>query len=225
MPKIKEGKQRKPDEGGGILIPILVAAMVCVVLTTTFIVGYGLQYTAEQRAIEAQQSESVAPARSMPSPSESLAQTVSVPPEDTAPEESAAEGESQPVAPLPSASPPASAAPSVSPSPSSAPPASQSPTPSAKPPESQAPASQSVQSNTPQTPAGNGGGSWGEDSTTNEITGDLSRTAYWTRSGKSYHFSRECPSLSRSKNIYEGTLQDALNANKTDPCNNCAGGS
>lgn len=233
MPKIKEEKQRKPDEGGGILIPVLVAAMICVALTTTFIVGYGLQYTAEQRAIEPQQSASEAPARSMPSPSESLAQTVSAPPEKSEPQqqENVEPGRSVPVeasqsvTPLPSASSSQSAAPSVSPSPSSAPPASQSPTPSAKPPESQAPASQAVQSNAPQTPAGSGGGSWGEDSTTNEITGDLSRTAYWTKSGKSYHFSKECPSLSRSKNIYEGTLQDALNANKTDPCNNCAGGS
>lgn len=158
----KKENQGKPDEGGGILIPVLVAAMVCVVLTTTFIVGYGLQYTAEQRAIEAQQSGSVAPARSIPSPSESPVQNISAPPEesepqrveDTAPEESEPEEGSQPVSPLPSASPPASAAPSVSLSPSSTPPASPSPTPSAKPPESQAPASP-VQSNTPQTPAGN----------------------------------------------------------------------
>ena len=78
------------------------------------------------------------------------------------------------------------------------------------------------------TASGNGGnssnGSWGNDKTTNEITGSLSRTAYWTKSGKSYHFSKSCPSLSRSKNILSGTLQDALNAGKKDPCNNCAGG-
>lgn len=67
-------------------------------------------------------------------------------------------------------------------------------------------------------------GSWGEDSTTNEITGSLSRTAYWVSGGKSYHFSKSCPSLSKSTNIKTGTLQDALNAGKTDPCNNCAGG-
>lgn len=72
---------------------------------------------------------------------------------------------------------------------------------------------------------GNGNnGNWGDDRTTNEITGSLSRTAYWTPSGKSYHFSKSCPSLSRSKNIRTGTLQDALNAGKKDPCNNCAGG-
>lgn len=70
-----------------------------------------------------------------------------------------------------------------------------------------------------------GGGNWGEDSTTNEITGSLFKTAYWVNSGKSYHFTQDCPSLSRSTNIKSGTLQDALNAGKTDPCNNCAGGS
>lgn len=63
---------------------------------------------------------------------------------------------------------------------------------------------------------------WGENTTTIEITGDLSRTAYWTPRGKSYHFSRSCPSLSRSQNVKEGTLQEAINAGKTDPCNNCA---
>lgn len=70
-----------------------------------------------------------------------------------------------------------------------------------------------------------GNGTWGEDSTTNEITGELTRTAYWTNGGKSYHFSESCPSLSRSKNINTGTLQDALNAGKKGPCNNCANGS
>lgn len=65
---------------------------------------------------------------------------------------------------------------------------------------------------------------WGEEKTTNEITGPLSQTSYWTPNGKSYHFSKGCPSLSRSKTIFSGTLSDALDAGKTDPCNNCAGG-
>lgn len=68
------------------------------------------------------------------------------------------------------------------------------------------------------------GGSWGEDSTTNEITSAITRTAYWTADGKSYHFSSSCPSLSRSSNIQNGTLKDAIDAGKTDPCNNCANG-
>lgn len=65
---------------------------------------------------------------------------------------------------------------------------------------------------------------WGEDDTTEEITGPLSKTSYWTPNGKSYHFRTSCPSLSRSKTIHSGTLSDALDAGKTDPCNNCAGG-
>ena len=65
---------------------------------------------------------------------------------------------------------------------------------------------------------------WGEDQTTSEITGPLSVTAFWTENGKSYHFSLQCPSLSRSKHILQGTLQEALSAGKTDPCNNCANG-
>lgn len=67
--------------------------------------------------------------------------------------------------------------------------------------------------------------SWGESSTTNEVTGSLDKDAYWVDGGKSYHFTSGCTSLSKSKNIRSGTLQDALNAGKTDPCNNCAGGS
>lgn len=69
-----------------------------------------------------------------------------------------------------------------------------------------------------------GGESWGKDSTTNEITGDMSRPAYWTKNGKSYHFSKDCVSLKKST-ILSGTLQDAINAGKKDPCNHCAGGS
>lgn len=74
-------------------------------------------------------------------------------------------------------------------------------------------------------PAGGSGGTWGAGSTTDEITGSLDRTAYWVSDGESYHFSASCPSLARSTNIQAGTLQDVLNAGKTDPCNNCANGS
>lgn len=41
---------------------------------------------------------------------------------------------------------------------------------------------------------------------------------YWTSGGKSYHYSKGCPTLSRSKNILEG---DSKNCPKTDPCNKC----
>ena len=60
---------------------------------------------------------------------------------------------------------------------------------------------------------------------TTEVTGCLSRTAYWTAGGGSYHFSKNCTSLKRSRNIISGTLQEALDEGKTDPCNLCAEGS
>ena len=57
----------------------------------------------------------------------------------------------------------------------------------------------------------------------NGYTGD----AYWTKYGHSYHFSLNCQSLRNSKqeNIYAGTLEEALDANRTDPCDFCADGS
>lgn len=48
-----------------------------------------------------------------------------------------------------------------------------------------------------------------------------SNTVYWTPSGKSYHATSECSTLSRSKTILSGTLDEALAAGKTDPCNVC----
>lgn len=53
---------------------------------------------------------------------------------------------------------------------------------------------------------------------------DNSQTVYWTPNGKSYHFDQNCSTLSRSKTILSGTLQQALDAGKTDPCDICAGG-
>ena len=54
--------------------------------------------------------------------------------------------------------------------------------------------------------------------TTNEpAQGD--KIVYWTSGGKSYHYSKSCPTLSRSKNILEGNTS---NCPKTDPCDKCA---
>lgn len=51
-------------------------------------------------------------------------------------------------------------------------------------------------------------------------TGD----AYWTKYGRSYHFSLECQTLRRTDegNLYSGTLEEALESNRTDPCDFCA---
>lgn len=50
---------------------------------------------------------------------------------------------------------------------------------------------------------------------------DTTKTYYWTPSGKSYHTTKDCPSLARSKTILSGTLSDATAAGKTDPCDKC----
>jgi hypothetical protein len=55
-------------------------------------------------------------------------------------------------------------------------------------------------------------------------SGEFTGTVYWTVFGKSYHLDPECQALSRSTVIIEGTLQEALDANKTDPCDFCAAG-
>lgn len=46
----------------------------------------------------------------------------------------------------------------------------------------------------------------------------VERTVYWVPSGKSYHYNRNCSTLSRSKNILEGPGSQCP---KTDPCNVC----
>lgn len=47
-------------------------------------------------------------------------------------------------------------------------------------------------------------------------------TVYWTRWGKKYHFDLDCYTLSRSAVIYEGTIEEAFEANRTSPCSVCA---
>ena len=135
----------------------------------------------------------------------------------TLPSQKPSQAPAQTQAPEESDAPEETIHPTADPTPAPTPTPKPTPAPTPKPTPSTAPSNGSS--------GGNGNnGSWGNDSTTNEITGSLSRTAYWTSGGKSYHFSKSCPSLSRSKNVKSGTLQDALNAGKKDPCNNCAGG-
>jgi len=49
-------------------------------------------------------------------------------------------------------------------------------------------------------------------------TTSSSRIVYWTPKGKSYHYSKNCPTLSRSKTILEGPLSECP---KSDPCDRC----
>lgn len=46
----------------------------------------------------------------------------------------------------------------------------------------------------------------------------VERTVYWVPDGKSYHYSRNCSTLSRSKTILSGTLSQCP---KSDPCDRC----
>lgn len=46
-------------------------------------------------------------------------------------------------------------------------------------------------------------------------------TVYWTDGGERYHSRTSCPSLSRSRNIRSGSLDDAIRAGKDGPCKDC----
>lgn len=46
-------------------------------------------------------------------------------------------------------------------------------------------------------------------------------TVYWTTFGKSYHVDPDCHTLSRSRTLYEGTIEEAFEANRHDPCDWC----
>ncbi len=49
-------------------------------------------------------------------------------------------------------------------------------------------------------------------------------TVYWTRFGHSYHLDPNCQTLLHSEYVYSGSVEQAFEANRTDPCNYCAGG-
>jgi len=47
------------------------------------------------------------------------------------------------------------------------------------------------------------------------------RIVCYTSSGKSYHYTKNCSTLSRSKTIHEGKLSDVIKLGKDDPCDKC----
>jgi len=57
-----------------------------------------------------------------------------------------------------------------------------------------------------------------------EAPSNNNKIVFHTPSGKSYHYSKSCRTLSRSKTILNGTLGEALSSSYSDPCNICAGG-
>jgi len=50
---------------------------------------------------------------------------------------------------------------------------------------------------------------------------NLGKIVYWTPNGKSYHYSKNCKTLRRSKLIMQGSLNEAMQKGKKDPCNIC----
>jgi len=59
---------------------------------------------------------------------------------------------------------------------------------------------------------------------TNTSSNSNNKTVYYTPSGKSYHYDRNCSALKRSKIILSGSQQKAISLGHADPCNICAGG-
>ena len=51
---------------------------------------------------------------------------------------------------------------------------------------------------------------------------DFDGIVYWTRWGKSYHLDQDCHTLTRSEVLISGTLEEALEAKRNDPCDFCA---
>ena len=47
-------------------------------------------------------------------------------------------------------------------------------------------------------------------------------SAYWTPFGKSYHLDPDCGTLLNSATIYSGTVEEAFDAKREDPCDFCA---
>lgn len=56
------------------------------------------------------------------------------------------------------------------------------------------------------------------ESTQEPDVNESSETVYWTPKGKSYHTTKSCPTLSRSKVINSGTIDQS---GKYDPCDRC----
>lgn len=65
-------------------------------------------------------------------------------------------------------------------------------------------------------------GSYSGKDAGNDISEDPGNgIVYYTPNGKSYHYDRSCRTLSRSKTILSGTLEEAINSGHSDPCDIC----
>jgi competence protein ComEC len=72
---------------------------------------------------------------------------------------------------------------------------------------------------------GSSGGSTSSGSATTAppptTTTNNSRIVYYTPSGKSYHYDKNCRTLAKSKTILSQSLGEALNSSHNDPCDVC----
>lgn len=64
----------------------------------------------------------------------------------------------------------------------------------------------------------NSNNSSGTSSNSGTNTQNNSKKVYWTPNGKSYHTTKSCSTLSKSKTILEGTIKES---GKSDPCDRC----
>ncbi|WP_297636517.1 MBL fold metallo-hydrolase [uncultured Clostridium sp.] len=67
------------------------------------------------------------------------------------------------------------------------------------------------------TGSNNGTGNTGNNNVENKAV-ENTKTVYWVPKGKSYHYSKSCSTLSRSKEILSGSLSECP---KDDPCDRC----
>jgi len=51
---------------------------------------------------------------------------------------------------------------------------------------------------------------------------EISGTVYWTAFGRSYHLDPECHTIKDSATKTSGTIEEAFEANRNDPCDYCA---
>lgn len=56
------------------------------------------------------------------------------------------------------------------------------------------------------------------------LSDDFDGNVYWTRFGKSYHLDPDCHTLRRSEELITGTIEEAFEHKRNDPCDFCAGG-
>lgn len=61
------------------------------------------------------------------------------------------------------------------------------------------------------------------DLTDGDVTSPDDGTVYWVKGGEVWHIKKTCQSLSRSKNILSGSVDDAVAAGKTRVCKKCGG--